>query len=159
MTPAIKLLEKHGIAHSVNAYETDTSDRNFGEKAAAALGQDPHQVFKTLLVVLDTDLQNPAVAIVPVANQLDTKRLAATLGARRAEMADPKLAERKTGYQVGGISPIAQRQTLVTIIDETAQLFDQIFVSAGRRGLQLALAPEDLAALCQARFADICRSA
>ena len=157
MTPAIKLLEKNGITHSVDTYQTDAADRNFGEKAAAALGRDPHQVFKTLLVVVDADTQNPVVAIVPVANQLDTKRLAAALGARRAQMADPKLAERKTGYQVGGISPIAQKQTLVTVIDETAQLFDQIFVSAGRRGLELGLAPEDLATLCQARFADICK--
>jgi Cys-tRNA(Pro)/Cys-tRNA(Cys) deacylase len=147
MTPAIKHLQKLGVEHAVREYQTDGSDRNFGEKAAAALGHDPHQVFKTLLVILDKNTRNPAVAIVPVANQLDTKRLAAALGARRAEMADPAIAERKTGYQVGGISPIAQRQQLTTVIDETAQLFDQIYVSAGRRGLELALSPDDLASV------------
>ena len=158
MTPAIKLLRQRGITHTVNEYQTDGGNRHFGDKAVAALGQDAHQVFKTLLTILDGDAHNPVVALVPVADQLDTRKLATIMGAKRADMAEPELAQRRTGYLIGGISPVAQKQLFTTIIDETAQLYDQIFISAGRRGLQLALAPQDLANICEASFADISRS-
>lgn len=157
MTPAIKLLCKLGIDHKINQYESSGHAGNYGKHAAAALGQDPHQVFKTLLAVLDANQRDPVVAVVPVAAQLDTKKLAMAMGARRAEMADPALAQRRTGYQIGGISPIGQKQTLKTVIDETAQLYDRVFVSAGKRGLELELSPDDLAQVCQASFVDICR--
>ncbi len=158
MTPAIKLLRQRGIAYTINEYQTDGGNRHFGDKAVTALGQDPHQVFKTLLAVVDGDQHKPVVALVPVADQLDTRKLATTMSAKRADMAEPELAQRRTGYLIGGISPVAQKQLFTTIIDETAQLFDQIFISAGRRGLQLALAPHDLAHICKASFADISRS-
>lgn len=157
MTPAIKLLCKLGIDHRINHYDIGGHSGNYGKHAATALGQDPHQVFKTLLAVLDDDQRQLVVAVVPVAMQLDTKKLAIAMGARRATMADPALAQRRTGYQIGGISPIGQRHSLKTVIDETAQLFDRVFVSAGKRGLELELAPDDLARACTADFIDICR--
>jgi Cys-tRNA(Pro)/Cys-tRNA(Cys) deacylase len=147
-TRAIAELRRLEVAHTVHEYEPSTAagaERpTYGVDAAAALGVDPRQMFKTLVASVDERL---AVAIVPVAGELDLKSLAGALGARRAEMADLAAAERATGYVVGGISPIGQRRRLPTV-----------FVSAGRRGLQVEVAPYDLARVTSATLAPIARS-
>jgi Cys-tRNA(Pro)/Cys-tRNA(Cys) deacylase len=132
VTPAVRALEAAGVAFTVHQFEHDGGSR------------DSDQVFKTLVVVADGDL---AVAIVPVSCQLSLKATASALGAKRVELSDPAVAERTTGYVVGGISPFGQRKRLVTVIDETAQLYDTIYVSGGRRGLDLGVAPADLVAI------------
>ena len=153
-TPATVALERAGIAFTPHAYEHDPANTNFGIEAADVLGLDPEQVFKTLLADLDGAL---VVAIVPVGGKLDLKALAAALGGKKAVMADPSLAERKTGYIVGGISPIGQKTAHPTVLDETAELFDTIFVSGGRRGFDLELAPADLLRVTNGRVAAIAR--
>lgn len=127
---------------------------SYGLEAAAALQIDPRRIFKTLVCRLDAS-PSLAVAVVPVAQQLDLKALAATVGAKRATLADATLAARSTGYVVGGISPLGQRTSLPTVIDTSARGFSTIMVSAGRRGLQMSLSPEDLGRLTGARFARI----
>lgn len=156
-TPATVALEAAGIAHTLHPYDHDPANRHYGEEAAAALGVDPLQIFKTLVV--DTGGPRPglAVAVVPVAGQLDLKAMAAALGVKKVELADPALAARSSGYVLGGISPIGQRTALPTVIEEAARLFDTIFVSAGKRGLQVELSPADLARVTDATFADIAR--
>lgn len=131
----------------MHAYAHDQAATSYGLEAADALGLDPDSVFKTLLADVDGAL---VVAIVPVSGQLDLKALAHTLGGKKAVMADPKVAERVTGYVVGGISPIGQKKRLPTVIDETAELFDLVYVSAGRRGVDLGIAPADLARVLEA---------
>ena len=116
-TPATVALDRAGIAYTPHAYEHDPANTNFGAEAASVLGLDPDQVFKTLLADLDGVL---VVAIVPVGGKLDLKALAAALGGKKAVMAEPSLAERKTGYVVGGISPIGQKTAHPTVLDETA---------------------------------------
>ncbi len=153
-TPATVALTAAGIEFTAHAYDHDPANTNFGLEAASALGLDPEQVFKTLLADVDGSL---VVGIVPVTGKLDLKALAAAVGGKKAEMADPKLAERRTGYVVGGISPIGQKMQHATVIDETAELFDTVFVSGGRRGLDLELAPRDLASITNATFAAIAR--
>lgn len=153
-TPATVALTAAGIAFTPHAYEHDAANTNFGLEAATALELDPERVFKTLLADVDGSL---VVAIVPVTGKLDLKALAAAVGGRKAELADPKLAERKTGYVVGGISPIAQKTSHPTFLDETAELFDTIFVSGGRRGFDLELAPADLLAITTGVTAAIAR--
>jgi Cys-tRNA(Pro)/Cys-tRNA(Cys) deacylase len=151
-TPATVALRAAGIAFTEHAYAHDPANTNFGLEAATALDLDPDRVFKTLLADVDGRL---VVGIVPVTGKLDLKRLAAAVGGKRATMADPSLAERRTGYVVGGISPIGQKTAHPTVIDETAQLYDTVFVSGGRRGFDLELAPGDLAAVTSGLFADI----
>jgi len=153
-TPATVALTSAGIAYTAHAYEHDPRAAAFGLEAAEKLGLDPARVFKTLLASVDGAL---AVGIVPVAMQLDLKALAQALGGKRAEMADPSVAERKTGYVVGGISPIGQKTALPTVLDETAILAETIFVSGGRRGLDLELAPDDLLSVTDGRYAPIAR--
>ncbi|KRE30171.1 Cys-tRNA(Pro) deacylase [Agromyces sp. Soil535] len=153
-TPATVALTSAGIAYTAHAYEHDPRAAAFGLEAAEKLGLDPARVFKTLLASVDGAL---AVGIVPVAMQLDLKALAQALGGKRAEMADPSVAERKTGYVVGGISPIGQKTALPTVLDETAILAETIFVSGGRRGLDLELAPDDLLSVTGGRYAPIAR--
>ena len=153
-TPATVALEAAGIPFTPHAYEHDATTTNYGLEAATALNLDPGQVFKTLLADVDGTL---VVGIVPVTGKLDLKALASAAGGKRAEMADPKLAERRTGYVVGGISPIGQKTRLRTVLDETAELFDSVFVSGGRRGLDLELAPDDLLAVTSGRYAPIAR--
>jgi Cys-tRNA(Pro)/Cys-tRNA(Cys) deacylase len=148
-TPAIAAAQRAGVAFTVHEYVHDPRAASYGEEAADALGLDPERVFKTLVVDVDGEL---TVALVPVNAQLDLRALG-----KRVAMADMKLAERTTGYVAGGISPLGQRKALPTVIDETAELFDTIHVSAGRRGLEIELAPGDLAALTRARFAAIAR--
>lgn len=153
-TPATNALVAAGIPFTAHAYEHDPANTNFGLEAASALELDPEQVFKTLLADVDGSL---VVGIVPVTGKLDLKALAAAVGGKKAEMADPKLAERRTGYVVGGISPIGQKYAHPTVLDETAELFDTIFVSGGRRGLDLELAPADLVRATGAVIAAIAR--
>ncbi|MFM9918680.1 Cys-tRNA(Pro) deacylase [Lacisediminihabitans sp. H27-G8] len=153
-TPATSALSALGIAFIEHEYAHDSANTSFGLEAAAVLGIEPERVFKTLLADVDGSL---AVAIVPVSGRLDLKALASALGGKKAAMADPALAERRTGYVVGGISPIGQKTAVRTVLDETAELFDTIFVSGGRRGFDLELAPEDLVRATAARLAPIAR--
>lgn len=154
-TPAVRVLEKAGVAFSLHAYDAEhPADRGYGEAAVAALGSDPRRVFKTLVARVDGTL---TVAVVPVAGTLDLKALAAAAGGRRAVMADPADAERATGYVRGGISPLGQRRWLATVVDESALDFPTVLVSAGRRGLQVELPPADLIRLTRARTAAIGR--
>jgi Cys-tRNA(Pro)/Cys-tRNA(Cys) deacylase len=151
-TPATVALHAAGVAHVVHQFEHDPANRNFGMEAADAIGADPDRVFKTLVTVVDG---GHAVAIVPVTTMLSLKAVAAALGAKRAEMCDPAVAERLTGYVVGGISPIGQKRLLPTVIDETCVLWDTVFVSGGRRGMDIELAPDDLVRLLAAVVAPI----
>jgi Cys-tRNA(Pro)/Cys-tRNA(Cys) deacylase len=156
-TPAIVQLETAGVRFAVHQFDHDGSDRGFGMAAAEALGVEADRVFKTLLAVV-TDGRGestPTVAIVPVTATLSLKDLAAARGAKRAEMCDRRDAERLTGYVVGGISPFGQKRRLPTVIDETGELHDTVFVSGGRRGIDLELAPADLVAVLDARVAAI----
>lgn len=153
-TPATVMLTRLGIPFTAHRYHHDPAVSEFGTEAAGALGLDPDRVLKTLLADVDGEL---VVAIVPVSGMLDLGALAATVGGRKAMMADSGLAERRTGYVVGGISPIGQKNRHRTVLDETAQLFDTVFVSGGRRGLDLALTPADLVVATGAEFAAIGR--
>lgn len=153
-TPATAALARAGIAHTLHPYAHADDQTHFGDEAVAALGLDPGRVFKTLLADVGDRL---VVAVVPVAGQLDLKALAAAVGAKRAAMADPAAAERSTGMVVGGISPLGQRTRLATVVDASASAFPTVFVSAGRRGLQLELSPADLVAATGARVAAIGR--
>lgn len=155
MTPAINCAKKAGITFNVHEYQHDPAAESYGEEAAEALGLDPSLVFKTLLVSLIGHKSTLAVAVLPVTHMLSLKAIAKALGAKKAEMADPKLAERTTGYIVGGISPIGQKKALPTVIDSSAEALSTLNVSAGRRGLEIELAPEDLAKLTRAVFAPI----
>ena len=145
-------LDAAGIAYTIHEYERGDDLHDFGREAADALGLDHDRVFKTLVVVADDEL---VVAIVPVSCQLSMKRVAAAVGAKKAAMCDVPRAERSSGYIVGGISPLGQRRQLRTVIDETAELFDEVFVSGGRRGMDVGLAPADLIAVLDAIVAPI----
>ncbi|MFY0989296.1 Cys-tRNA(Pro) deacylase [Halomonas sp. C05BenzN] len=155
MTPAVKALEKAGVAFSLASYEHDPRTPAYGEEAAAALGLSPDEVFKTLLARLDDG--RLVVAIVPVAGHLDLKALARAAGARKAVMAEAEAAERATGYVLGGISPLGQKKRLATFLDARAEGFEAIHVSGGRRGLEIRLAPRDLMQLTGARLAALAR--
>jgi Cys-tRNA(Pro)/Cys-tRNA(Cys) deacylase len=154
LTPAVVALTKAGIAHTLHEYDHDPRATSYGLEAADALGLDPDQVFKTLLADLDGSL---VVAVVPVSTKLGLKALARALGGSRASMADPRAAERATGYVTGGMSPVGQRKTHRTVVDETAELYDVVYVSAGRRGLDVGIAPADLVEVTGAIVADISR--
>ncbi len=155
MTPAINAARKAGVKFNVHKYDHDPASESYGLEAADALGVDPARVYKTLIAAAD---QNRLVAaLVPVACQLDLKALASAVGSKRAVMADLAEAERSTGYVAGGISPLGQRKPLRTVIDETALGFDTVYVSAGRRGLDIELSPSDLVRLCKAQTAPIAR--
>lgn len=151
-TPATTLLQRAGVPHLLHSYAHDPSAPSFGLEAAEALGMDPARVFKTLMATLDGTL---AVAIVPVSSSLDLKKFAAALGGKKAAMADPQVAQRRTGYVLGGISPLGQKQASPTVLDSTAPGFATILVSGGRRGLDIEIAPDDLVALTQAAVAPI----
>ncbi|MEV5609352.1 Cys-tRNA(Pro) deacylase [Streptomyces sp. NPDC052225] len=154
-TPATVALTAAGAAFTVHAYEHDPAHPSYGEEAAEAMGVSPDRVFKTLVADVDGQL---TVAVVPVAGQLDLKALAAAVGGKRATMADPALAERTTGYVRGGISPLGQRKKLRTVIDASAEQHATICVSAGRRGLEVELSAQDLAALTDAVLAPVGRA-
>ncbi|CAM5658226.1 Cys-tRNA(Pro)/Cys-tRNA(Cys) deacylase [Streptomyces spiroverticillatus] len=154
-TPATVALTAAGTAYTVHAYEHDPAAASYGEEAAAALGVTPDRVFKTLVADVDGTL---TVAVVPVAGSLDLKALASAVGGKKAVMADPAAAERTTGYVRGGISPLGQRKKLRTVLDASASAHATICISAGRRGLEVELAPGDLAALTSAVLAPIGRA-
>lgn len=153
-TPATVALTRAGIDFTAHVYEHDASAESFGMEAAAALGLAPDVVFKTLMAMVDA---TAVIAIVPVNRSLDLKALAAARRARKAEMADPAVAQRMTGYVVGGISPIGQRKALPTVIDESAEGLAVMYVSGGQRGFDIGLAPADLARITKATFAPIAR--
>ncbi|MET7281343.1 Cys-tRNA(Pro) deacylase [Kribbella sp. NPDC005582] len=153
-TPATVALTKAKIEFSTHAYEHDPAAKSYGLEAAEALGLEPEQVFKTLLVEVDGKL---TVGVVPVDKQLDLKAIAAAAGGKKAVMADPAAAERTTGYVVGGISPIGQKRPLPTVVDSTATEHATVYVSGGRRGLDIGLSPADLIAITKARTAAIAR--
>ena len=151
-TPATALLAKRKIDHRVHSYDHDPRAESFGLEAAEALGLPPERIFKTLVAEVDGGL---AVGVVPVTGQLDLKALAAACGGKKAKMAEMAAAERATGYVAGGISPLGQKKRLPVVLDSSATAFDTIYCSAGRRGLEIELAPADLVALLDARVADI----
>ena len=146
------MLERHGIQHRVHSYRHDPRSTSYGTEAAKVLGIPPSSCFKTLIAEIDGAL---AVAVVPVDRSLDLKALAAATGGKRAVMAEPGAAERTTGYVRGGISPLGQRKQLPTVVDATALHLPVMYVSAGRRGLELELAPADLIRLTNATVAAI----
>ena len=154
-TPATAALISRGIDFTPHPYEHQAGTASYGVEAADALGVDTGRVFKTLLADADGTL---VVAVVPVSGQLDLKALSAAVGAKRASMADPAIAERKTGYVVGGISPIGQKTRLRTVLDASASAFPTIFVSGGRRGFDIELAPADLLEVTDGSVAAISRS-
>ncbi|GAA2596187.1 Cys-tRNA(Pro) deacylase [Streptomyces violaceus] len=154
-TPATVALTTAGVDFTVHSYDHDPAHPSYGEEAAEAMGVSPDRVFKTLVADVDGTL---TVAVVPVAGQLDLKALASAVGGKRATMADPTLAERTTGYVRGGISPLGQRKRLPTVLDESASSHPTICVSAGRRGLEVELAPEALAKLTEAVLAPVSRA-
>ena len=154
-TPATVALTAAGVAYTVHAYEHDPSHPSYGEEAAEAMNVSPDRVFKTLVAEVDGEL---TVAVVPVAGSLDLKALAAAVGGKRATMADPTAAERTTGYVRGGISPLGQRKKLRTVLDSSASAHPTICVSAGRRGLEVELSPNDLTKLTEATSAPIARA-
>jgi Cys-tRNA(Pro)/Cys-tRNA(Cys) deacylase len=155
MTPAIDLAKQQSIAYTVHQYQHDPASASYGLDAAEKLGVRPEQVFKTLVVQLDN--KQLAVAVLPVSYQLSMKSMAKALGAKKTDMADAQLVMRSTGYVLGGVSPLGQKKRLQTVIDCSAQQFDSIYVSAGRRGLEIELAAADLAKLLNASFAAICQ--
>lgn len=154
MTPAIAIAEKAGIAFRVHQYEHDPNHDSYGEEAAQKLALDPARVFKTLVVSLDGRL---AVAVVPVSGRLDMKAVARHLKGKRAEMAQAAEVQRATGYVLGGVSPLGQKRRLPTLIDNSAESLQTIYVSAGRRGLELELQAEDLRRLLGGAFAPVAR--
>lgn len=156
MTPAIALLEQHGVHYHVHSYTHNPAVTAFGTEAAQQLGVDPAQIYKTLVVKTATG--RLAVALVPVTVQLSLKALASALSTKKVIMADGTAVTRSTGYQLGGVSPLGQKQTLDTVIDASALHFATIFVSAGKRGLEIELSPHDLCALSNARVASIAGS-
>lgn len=156
MTPATKQLDQAKVSYRLHRYEHDPKAESYGTEAADKLGLDAAQVFKTLLAASETG--ELLVAIVPVNGKLNLKNLASAAGVKKAAMADPAAAQRSTGYLLGGISPLGQKKRLRTYLDESAGAFETIFVSGGRRGLEIELAPADLAKQTQGKFADIGRS-
>ena len=159
MTPAINLAKQRGLDYRLHEYTHDSNAASFGLEAAEKLSVDVTQVFKTLVVLTDTDVL--AVAILPVDKTLNFKKMAKALSVnkmlacKKVQMADPKQVERSTGYVLGGVSPLGQKKRLVTIIDDSAQTHSTIYVSGGRRGLEIELSPAQLMTTLTARFASI----
>ena len=150
MTPGINAAKKAKIAHTIHKYTHDPKSESYGIEAALKLNVPEEVVFKTLVVSLDTGVL--AVGIIPVAAMLNMKRMAKACGAKKAAMASPSDVERSTGYVLGGVSPLGQKKRLTTIINASAREFSTIYVSAGRRGLDIELAPDDLLRLTRGKF-------
>lgn len=156
-TPATVVLTRSGVPFTTHVYEHDPRAQSYGREAAQVLGLPPEQVFKTLVALVDVDTAHAVVAIVPVEAMCDLKALAQAAGGRRCELADPATAQRLTGYVVGGISPLGQKRRLPTFVDESAQLFDTVYVSGGRRGFDVGLSPTDLLTLTGGSYAPLAR--
>ncbi|WP_281287541.1 Cys-tRNA(Pro) deacylase [Rudaeicoccus suwonensis] len=158
VTPATLAMAAAGIAFTVHEYHHDPSVTAYGAEAAAVLAVDPARVFKTLVVATDrVDDKGLVVAVVPVSQRLDVKALAAAVGCKRATLADGQVAERMTGYRVGGISPIGQKRPLTTVLDDSMTTLATVLVSGGRRGMDVEVAPGDLQTITRALFAPIAR--
>lgn len=153
MTPAINLAKKARVAHKIHEYQHDTAAESWGGEAAEKLGVAENRVFKTLVVKLDNG--RLAVAVIPVSSMLSMKLMAKACQAKKAAMAEQVEVERATGYVLGGVSPLGQKKRLFTVIDSTAESQESIYISAGRRGLEIELSPGDLAKLLNARFSDV----
>lgn len=153
-TPAVTTLVRAGVAHRVHNIGHDPRTTAYGQEAARALEVDAERVFKTLVCSVGPEL---AVGVVPVTGELDLKAMASSLGGKSADLADATSAERSTGYVIGGISPIGQKRRLRTVIDQSASGWNTIFVSGGRRGLEIELAPADLVAVTDGQFASIAK--
>ncbi len=153
MTPAINEAKKAKIKFKVHEYEHDENTQSYGNEAAEKTGVSANQIFKTLVVCLDA--KNFSVALVPVCAMLNMKSLAKAAGAKKAVMAEKKDVERMTGYVLGGVSPLGQKKRLKTVIDASAEKFSTIYVSAGRRGLEIELNPQDLKKLTNGKFDEI----
>lgn len=151
-TPATAALSEAGVDFTLHRYEPDLAESSLGLQAAERLGVDPAVVFKTLMISADGKM---VVAVVPVADTVDLKALAAALGAKRTQMAVPQDAERASGYVIGGISPIGQRRRHPTIIDRSAEKTHTLFVNGGKRGLMIEISPKDLLLVTGARYAAI----
>ncbi len=155
MTPCLKIVRNAGIAYRLHEYVHDPSRESYGAETAEKLGVPEERLFKTLIVSLDS--RDLAVGLVPVSSMLNMKRIARAAGAKKADMATVADVERSTGYVLGGVSPLGQKKKLKTIIDSSAANFSTIYVSAGRRGLQIELSPDDLRKLTSGEFARICQ--
>lgn len=153
MTPAIELLKKQKIPFEVLSYDHDAGNSQYGLEAVEKLNLDSGQVYKTL--VLETHERQLIVAVTPVSQQVNLKQLAKLCGAKKVAMAAPQKVQASTGYILGGVSPLGQKKRLATFIHSSASLFDTIYVSAGKRGLEIALSPTNLAALTSAKFGDL----
>jgi len=153
MTPAINQLKQKKKTFNIHQYQHDANAQSFGIEAVEKLSLNAPQVFKTLVICTDTN--QLAVAIVPVMFKLNLKLVAKALKVKKVKMADANRVETTTGYVLGGVSPLGQKKALTTVIDKSAQNFTNVFVSGGKRGLEIELSPQDLATMCRATFANI----
>jgi Cys-tRNA(Pro)/Cys-tRNA(Cys) deacylase len=154
MTPAINTAKKNKIFHRIHEYCHDESSQSYGLEAAQKMAVPEERIFKTLVINLDN--KQLAIGIIPVSSLLSMKLIAKALGVKKAVMADKAEVERSTGYVLGGVSPLGQKKRLKTLVDLSAKNYSTIYVSAGRRGLEIELSPDDLVKICSGIFADIC---